>query len=215
MNSKYNLYYFPGNGRASLIRAVLHYGGAQWEDKKVHGEEFAKLQKEHLEYHCVPALEIDGKWHTQTIACEILVAKKFNLLGETDEDLYEILNLLGSRDDISRPFIQWVFEADTVKKDAILKDLRESEIPFYLSVWEKKFEKKPEGKYWLGEKFSLADIFFACIFGQFFQISSTKKIGLDSLTTEFAPKLTAYVETIKTGELDSFFKNVFLHEGSF
>ncbi len=50
----------------------------------------------------MPGVEIDGKMYTQTIALEVLLAKRFTLIGKSDLDEYEILALLGSREDFAK-----------------------------------------------------------------------------------------------------------------
>ena len=48
----------------------------------------------------MPGLVYDGKMYVQTIAVEIFLARKFNLLGNNENDEYEIISLLASKDDL-------------------------------------------------------------------------------------------------------------------
>ena len=40
----YKLYYFNANGRGLIIRAILEYSKAKWEDIKVSNEEWVKMK---------------------------------------------------------------------------------------------------------------------------------------------------------------------------
>jgi glutathione S-transferase len=217
MNSSYSLYYFPGNGRAAVSRAILTYANAKWENKKVFGEDFANLQKSgNLEYWAVPALEIDGKkWLSQSLAIETYLSKKFNLLGDSDEDEYEILNLLCSREDIMRVLVQLLFptEEQKAKREEIAKTVKEQELPFYFKVWEKKYNQH-HGKYFLGDKFTLADI-FVTVFCELFNLKFSKDAGFDSLFATYAPNLAAHCENIKNNELAGYFKDVYSYDSNF
>jgi glutathione S-transferase len=216
MEQTYKLHYFPVNGRAVAIRAILTYTGAKWEDKRIYGEEWNTLkQSGNLDYGQMPALEVDGKWFVQSTAIEVYLAKKFNLLGDTDEDLYEILNLLGTRDDIGKSLGPLLFptEEQKSKKEEIVADLKDNVLPKWLQAWEKKYVAK-HGKYFLGDKFTLADIFVTCFGENLFNIKSRKEMGFDAVLTKHAPKLAAHIENIKNNELASYFKNVFSYDAN-
>jgi glutathione S-transferase len=217
MESNYKLHYFPGNMRGCLTRAILTYSGAKWEDNRVNWNDFLALQKEGAyEYGCLPVLEVDGKPLTQSFAIDIYLAKKFNLAGETDEDLYEILNLIGSREDIyteTRPLIFPTDEQKT-KQAEIVESLKTKVLPYYLKVWEKKYVTKG-GKFWLGEKISLADLCIAVIFESLTGLTTTKPHGFGEAIAQHAPKLHAHVENLKANELATYFKSVFNYEAYF
>jgi glutathione S-transferase len=217
--STYKVHYFHGNTRAASIRAILSYSNAKWEDIRYTFDEWAKIKEEgHLEYKKIPAVEVDGsKWLVQTIAIEVYLARKFGLLGTSYEDEYEILNLLGSRDDILKLVFQIVFptEDQKARMDEIIVMLKgETGLPFYLEAWEKKYVAH-HGKYFLGDKFTLADIFVTCFAEVLFNMKDRKEIGLDQLLPKHAPKLAAHIENIKNNELENYFKTVFNYEAPF
>jgi glutathione S-transferase len=217
MNSNYTVYYFPGNGRAANIRAILSYAGAKWEDKKVFGEEVQKIKETgNLEYGQFPALEVDGKWLSQTIAIETWLARKFNLLGDNEDDEYEILNLLASREDVGKHFGGLLFptEEQKAKREEIVKNLTETVLPHILKIVEKKYNAK-HGKYFLGDKLTLADIHLSNVIGNFTLLKTCKDAGLDVLPEKYAPNLTKHVENLRNNELASYFKNVYNHESIF
>ena len=42
---KYKLYYFNGNGRTIIIRAILHYSNTNFSDVKIKKEDWIKLKQ--------------------------------------------------------------------------------------------------------------------------------------------------------------------------
>ena len=100
-NGTYKLYYFNGNGRAMIIRAILEYSKAKWEDIKVSNEEWPKMKSSsQCEYGQLPVLEYNGKTYSQSHAIELYLGKKFNLYGSSIDDEYQINSLLDSFDDL-------------------------------------------------------------------------------------------------------------------
>jgi glutathione S-transferase len=214
MEQTYKLYYFPANGKAAVTRAILTYVGAKWEDKRIYGEEWDTLkQSGNLDYDQIPGLEVNGKWLVQTTAIEVYLAKKFNLLGDTDEDLYEIINLIGTRDDIAKSLTPVLLptEEQKAKIEEIVADLKDNVLPKWLQAWEKKYVAK-HGKYFLGDKFTLADIYMTAFCEVLFHLKKGKGLGFDALLTKHAPKLAAHMENIKNNELANYFKNVFSYD---
>jgi glutathione S-transferase len=137
-------------------------------------------------------------------------------MGASYEDEYEILNLLGIREDLSKLIYQIFFptEDQKARRDEIIVCLNETGLPFFLEAWEKKYVAH-HGKYFLGDKFSLADIFVTCFAETIFNMKGSKEIGLDQLLPKHAPKLAAHIENIKNNELGNYFKTVFNYEASF
>jgi glutathione S-transferase len=216
MESSYTLYYFPGNFKAAVIRAILTHAGAKWDDKRLSFEEFGTLQKSgKFEYWAVPVLEIDGsKCLSQSLAIEVYLSKKLNLLGDTDEEYYEILNILSSRSNVYDPIAQLAFptEEQSKKLPEITKKFKDEDLPFYLAIWEKKFQAQ-HGKYFIGDKFTILDIVFAVTFEILTSLKATKGHGFEEVIKKKAPGLFAHVENLKKDELASYFKNVFNYEG--
>ena len=100
---KYTLYYFNVNARGCIARAILSHVKANWENKVIEYNDFVqnyKQKKELCEYGQLPILEYKGKYYSQSMAIALFLGKKYNLLGENEEQEYEINNLLCSFEDI-------------------------------------------------------------------------------------------------------------------
>jgi glutathione S-transferase len=220
MESTYKLYYFAGNWRGAVIRAILSYSGAKWENVHIaFGEQLNNLKSSgSLEYGSLPALEIDGcpNWLSQTLAIETYLAKKFNLLGENDCDLYEILNILSSREDLVKDLAGIAFpnEVQKAKFAEVVSAFKTDKLPKILAAWEKKYQTK-KGKYALGDKLTLADLFYAVIFEMLTDLSCTKDHGFGEVIAKDAPGLHAHVEALKKNELATFFKDFYIHGAAF
>ena len=129
---KYILYYFNVNARGCIARAILSYSKANWENKILEYSDFAqnyKFKKEICEYGQLPILEYKGKFYTQSMAIDLFLAKKFNLLGDTEDEEFEINNLLCSFEDI----FPLIHDRDQSKKAQMYEKVRR-----YFKIYEEK-----------------------------------------------------------------------------
>ena len=132
---KYILYYFNVNARGCIARAILSYSKANWENKILEYSDFAqnyKFKKEICEYGQLPILEYKGKFYTQSMAIDLFLAKKFNLLGDTEDEEFEINNLLCSFEDI----FPLIHDRDQSKKAQMYEKVRR-----YFKIYEEKYMK--------------------------------------------------------------------------
>jgi len=217
MKSTYKLHYFEGNGRAVNIRAILDYTNSSWEDNKVTFADWPALKASgKFEFGQMPVLEHDGKQKTQTVAIEVYLARVFGLLGVSEEDEYQILNIISTREDYSKHLYGLLFanEEQKTKRDEIIKNLNENVFPLILKSYERRYLENGKGKYFLGDKFSLADIFLATGFTQLFESSLLKDIFFE-LPTKYAPSIVELVQRVKQTELKEFFEKSYLHNSTF
>jgi glutathione S-transferase len=213
MESQYKVYYFNLNARAVNIRAILTYAGANWSDAKVNFPDWPILKSSgKFLYGQMPGVEIDGKMYNQTIAIEVLLARRFNLLGKSDIDEYEILALLASREDYTKMVVPliWPNEEQKAKMPEIVKTLVETDLPAFLKIYEQKYTEL-SGKYFLGDNFSLADIFMATTFQMIFWKDQAKDT-FGHLPEQYAPKLSAHVKKIQENELAGYFDKVYIKD---
>ena len=208
---KYKLYYFNGNGRAIIIRAILYYSNTNFSDVKIKKEDWIKLkQTRKFESEDLPVLEYNEKLFSQMHAIEQYLGYTFNLHGKNMEDEYTINCLLDSFDDLFTIFKHFTWPESEEDKEHI-KDYEKafkSKFAFFISVLEKKLNKK--GKYFLGDYFSLADIFITVVLTNF-----ADKLDCENIIKEQGPKIAGLIDIIKNNELKSFFDKGYIKDSKF
>ena len=150
------------NARGTIPRALLSHAKANWEDRYINFDEWKekyKPNKEFCEYGQLPILEYKGKFYAQSMAIELFLAKKFNFLGDNEDEEYEINNLLCSFEDVF-PLIHNMTEQTKEKTYAKFRQ--------YLKVYEEKYLKNVKannrGKFFFAKgKFTLADAYFGAL----------------------------------------------------
>jgi glutathione S-transferase len=210
------LTYFGINGRAAVIRAILHWANIKFEDKRVSFEEWGGLKKSgKFEFEQLPLLEIDGENFSQMSAINIFLARSLGLLPGNTRDEYLVNSLVATCEDIYPKTRVWMFPLYPGEKEAIEENQKaalETHVPFFLQRWEERF-KKYGGKYLVGDNFSLADIFITVFYYKTFFQPSRRNIW-EPVVNENAPTLTDHVEKIKSNELANYFNNGGWIEGS-
>ena len=206
MSSKYTLYYFPVNARATVARAILTYAKADWEDKRITHEEWPKMKETDLfEFHQMPILVHNGKKMSQRIAIELYLLRQFNLYGKNIDEQYEIDNLLCTFDDLLPLLGKYVFRCKDEKEKEETKKVLIEKVQFYVKKIEERYIKLGKGKYYLGDHFSGADIYIASVFPIFCNC-------LNMMIVKEAGALSLYdlIVRIKENELKEFHEKVFI-----
>ncbi len=217
MQSTYKVHYFEGNGRAVNLRAILDYSNANWEDNKINFAEWPTIKASgKFEFGQMPVLEVDGKQKTQTIALEVFLARRFGLMGSNEEDEYQILNVLSTREDYSKHLFGLLMpnEEQKNKREEIINNLRENVFPTILGAVEKRYVENGKGNYFLGDKFSLADIFLSTGFTQLFESPALKDLFSD-VPSKTAPNVLELTRRIRENELKNFYAKSYLHNSLF
>ena len=201
---KYVLHYFAGNGRAMISRAILCYGKADWTNDAIKKEDWPTIKKSGLcEFEQVPILEVDGKKYSQSNAIALYLAETFNLMGKDIEENYQIRSLLFAIDDYNVEIWKALFSPDEAKKPELLKAALEK-FKFFVGKFEKRYVDLGKGKYFLGDRFTLADIIMAC------SISDASKMLKFEGVKEIAPNLCELINRVKENELKEFFEKFYV-----
>ena len=184
---KFTLYYFNVNARGCIARAILSHAKANWENKVLEFNDFVqnyKQKKEFCEYGQMPILEYKGKYYSQSMAICLFLGKKFNLLGENEEQEYEINNLLCSFEDIL-PLIHDQKGDEKAKYEKVRR---------YFKIYEEKYlkhAKEGKGKFYFGNnKFTLADIYLGALI--FSMLKSLKEIDMEKEFPELKKLMDSY-----------------------
>ena len=204
---KYVLHYFPGNGRATCARAILCYVKADWVNHLIDREkEWPILKKSDLcEYELVPVLEVDGEKLSQSNAINIYLAETYGLMGNNPKENYYINNLLMTYEDILQKGQALWKCSDESKKPELKKEL-EDILKLYYKRFEERYLKLGKGKYYLGEKFTLADIYLTGIYWLF--IDGFK---IQFPLSDVCPNLGELMKRIKENELKEYFEKYFVY----
>ena len=203
---KYTLHYFAGNGRAVITRAILTYVKADWTNDLINREDWPKLKKSGLcEFEQVPVLEVDERKYCESMAINLYLAETFDLLGKDVEENYQINNLLMSFDDFNKPIYEYFRCTDEAKKPELQKAALDK-LKFFVGKFEKRYLDLGQGKYFLGDKFTLADIFLATALP-----SAIDRLGVEGCPCkEVAPNICALVQSVKANELKEFYEKYFI-----
>lgn len=199
----YKLYYFPGNGRAMISRAILECSKANWEDVEVSPDEWKTMKKSgKCDYEQLPILEYKGKNYSQSHAIEFYLGKTFGLYGKNLEDEYQINSLLDSFDDLFLVFHTLLVPTEEEKKnkEKIHQDFL-IKLEFFVEVYDKHYEKNGYQKYYLGDFFSVADIYVCCVLSYYGDLFKCYE-----MYEKKVPKLNNLVKEVKENELHSFFE---------
>jgi hypothetical protein len=133
------------------------------------------------------------------------------VIGESDIEAVKAEDgLLDSLDDLFTIFKHFTWPESEEDKEHI-KDYEKafkSKFAFFVSVLEKKYKDK--GKYFLGDYFSLADIFITSVLTNF-----AEKLECQNIIKEQGPKIEELIERIKKNELKNFFERGYIKESKF
>ncbi len=205
---KFILHYFKVNARGAIARALLSHAKANWEDHYIAFDEWKglKANKEFCEYGQLPILEYKGKYYAQSMAIELFIAKKFNLLGENDDEEYEINNLLCSFED----FFPLIHDMTEQTKEKTYNKFRQ-----YLKVYEEKYLKNVKanngGKFFFAKgKFTLADAYLGSLI-----LSLLNRLNEVNLEKEF-PELKKLMDSYNGEDaLKEYYEKYYIKDSKF
>lgn len=200
------IYYFDYNGRALVSKAILHFLKIPFTFVSFSEQEWIKVKETgKFEFQQLPALEINNKLYVQSIAIEIYLARKFDLLGECIEDEYKIFSLLCSKNDLIdhlRPLVRPDLNITNFEKDHLINNV----LPMYFHKYEKDLISS-KGKYFISDRITLADIVITILVYYVFILDHNRSLLLKHIIEENAPKLLKYVVKFYEKEMFDFFEN--------
>ena len=197
--NQYKLYYFDGNGKAIIIRAILYYAKVKFSDIKISKEDWKKL-KQTGKFECeeLPVMEHKGKLYYQMHAIEQYLGYTFDIHGKNMEDEYQINCLLDSFDDLFTIFKHFTWPETEEDKEHIndYQKAFKSKFAFFVSILEKKYtDKGKNNKYYLGNYFSLADIFITVVLTNF-----ADKLSCENILQEQGSNIYSLIKRVKQNE---------------
>lgn len=161
MPTKYRLTYFPGRGRAELIRLVFHAARVPFADRRITGEEWPAF-KPQTPMGALPVLETPDGMFCESAAIARWAARKFGLYGKTDADELRVEAVVCQVFDIrEKHLVKVMSEKDPEKKEALKKEAEE-EAEKLLNMWEKLVVQTASTErtysYIVGQQLTVADL---------------------------------------------------------
>jgi len=164
-NMKLKVVYFNVAGRAELVRWMLAYAKAPFEDFRVKKDNWAALKKNYPTEQ-LPILEyVDPKTHktchmVQSSSIVRAVAGFTGLAGKTPTDAIEADQAYECLRDIYEQFMLARFEKDATRKEELTKKLKTDVMPRMLGYLEKKLLEN-HGKFLSGNSYTYGDFAIA------------------------------------------------------
>ena len=198
------LVYFNGRGYAETSRLLLAINKVEYEDfrypLKVVDWKTHNMVKEEFDtdkqnnkllpsLNKVPYLEVDGAIIPQSKAIERYLAKKYNMMGDTDVESALVDGICECVLDFKNLY-QSVRKLPEDEKEAGLKKWFSETLVEKLELLENILSKEKEG-YSVGDRTSLADVVLFSFITQFFD---DKESALNALST--TPKLKNIVDMV-------------------
>ena len=129
------------------------------------------------------------------------LAETFDLMGKNKEENYQIRNLLFAVDDYIFNTIGGLMDKNG---PCLLSSV--SKFKLYVEKFEKRYVDLGQNKYFLGDKFTLADIIITC--NLTFMNYIIKSLNILKIE-DIAPGLYKLAERIKENELKGFFEKFY------
>ena len=151
------LSYFDIQGRAEIIRILLHAGNIDFEDHRIQFADWPKL-KPSFPNGSVPVMYWDGEELFESMAIARFVARKAGLAGITDLEFAQADMILNHVQDIKNkwfPLLRWTKSQEEREKGA--NQLLADSLPTWLTQTEALLKKRG-GKWFTSSEVSFGDI---------------------------------------------------------
>ncbi|OON17888.1 glutathione S-transferase protein [Opisthorchis viverrini] len=165
---KYKLYYFTFRARAEVIRMVLHAAGVPFDDERISADDWPKRKSE-IPGGRMPVLQVfepgrpdKPKNYVESMAIARMLAKRFNLMDDTEEGYYNIERMIGECEDVLKE-LRNAFLSPADKKEQLVKEAMETSIPKLLNLISQSLSESA-GRFVAGCKVTLGDLcLLACL----------------------------------------------------
>ncbi|KAK4475100.1 hypothetical protein MN116_002190 [Schistosoma mekongi] len=152
--------YFNGRGRAEPIRMILVAAGIEYEDERIEFQDWPKI-KPTIPGGRLPIVKItdkrgDVKTMSESLAIARFIARKHNMMGETDEEYYIVEKMIGQVDDVESEYHKTLMKPPE-ERDRIAKEILNGKVPILLQAICETL-KESTGNLTAGNKITLADV---------------------------------------------------------
>ena len=144
----YKLTYFNARGGAEVVRFIFVQAGVAYEDRRVEGEEWAKL-KPTTPTGQLPMLEVEGKILTGSRTIARFVGERLGLAGANDLENAQLDAMIDYLFDFLQKMYPWFYEKDEAKKATLWSTIRDEHIPKYWQIINKWIEDNQADGSWI------------------------------------------------------------------
>ena len=192
----YELHYFNLNCRAIIIRMLLKFGKVDFKDNQYTFDEWPAL-KPNFEFKNLPVLVVNGTPLHQSYSLWIYLARLAGgLLGRNADEEQNILACVFTFEDIEVKVID--LEIKRVEEKVAIEALPQM-VEKICAGLEIAYKRNGAGKYWVGDRLSLADFYLVSLFGVY--IFQKHKDTLKPLVEKTAPKLYELILKLRNEEV--------------
>ncbi|KAM7434441.1 hypothetical protein ABFA07_015471 [Porites harrisoni] len=192
---QYKLTYFPIRGKAECIRIVFAIAGVEFEDVRVHPQDWPKLKESGLSPSGqLPILEVNGQILTQSKAILSYVAKELGLAPEDNFQLAQADMLAGVISELEDKLNAAFANEDQEKKEKALTAVRELLVS-RCEYFEKLLATNNKRGFFFGEKLTYADVVVFAFLNS--HLLKGKAEGIPELLKDFLA-LSAWYELVRT-----------------
>ncbi|XP_041485540.1 glutathione S-transferase-like [Lytechinus variegatus] len=198
----YKLIYFNVRGRAETARMLLALGGCEFVDERFEVAEWPQRKPDTATFPIgqAPVLMVDDRVIPQSKAINRYLARKFDLYGANDFERTEIDIVLETMNDLElKVTLIYAHHPPEDEMARLKKEFAEKTSKPYVSYLDQLI-KKAGGKYFVGNKISLADIHVFTMLEMF----TDSARGIEGVLDDY-PDLRAFYKYFKEeGPLKSY-----------
>ncbi|CAH8669918.1 unnamed protein product [Dicrocoelium dendriticum] len=188
----YKVIYFNVRGRAEPIRLVLHAAGIPFEDERMEYSDWL-ARKASIPGGRLPVLLISKpgdakpKYYQESLAIAQFLARRFQLMGDTDEENYLIDRIIGQCCDFDKELYDAFHVSEDKRKQAI-EDAFKGPIQKILDLLSQSLAES-DGQFVAGNKLTLGDLYLLATLDHVLKHD-------EALLKEKYPKLLDYREKV-------------------
>ncbi|KAI1315306.1 hypothetical protein EDD11_000967 [Mortierella claussenii] len=196
-DSSFKVLYFGVHARGELIRNILAFVGAKWEELLVDWSN----QKEHTPFKCLPVVYETSSNGTilelaEAQAIERYLAQKFGLYGKNDYEHHKVEQYLTSIDGVFLAFGTKVIGAGPDQRAEEANKIYSEVLPKFITVHEEHLKKNGSNGHYVGNNTTLADLKLAALIDRLVLLKPKGSNELP-LSAEKSPNLWKVYETLQ------------------
>ncbi|KAF9088153.1 hypothetical protein BGX23_007596 [Mortierella sp. AD031] len=197
-NASFRLLYWEFASVAMTARELLAYGKADWENEYPSDEDWSQ-GKVPTPYKVMPVLNVIGPNGKEAVLAETIVidqylAKRFNLLGDTEWEEWEIKAHYSSIHYLRERSLMRVTWTWADKRRVALDNFMKTTLPDFIATHEFHLKANGYNGHYVGNRLSLADIHLVNVMDHFSHLPTGELITAEFAKSELFNKVRANVE---------------------